>query len=263
MGRIETAFQQLKAAGHTGLIAYVTVGFPTLAETAGLVQAALAGGATIIELGVPFSDPLADGATHQRAMGVALEQGVSMKDCLEVAAALRKDGVSAPLLLMGYYNTWLSYGLERWCADAATAGIDGAIVVDLPPEEATKLHEFAHAKGLDMVFLLAPTSTDDRIEEVGKHAGGFVYCVSLTGVTGARAALPDYLPEFLARVRRHTTLPLAVGFGISQRDHVQSVGRVAEAAVVGSALTTVIEQAQPGERTAAVRAFVAELTGRA
>jgi len=261
MGRIETAFQQLKAAGHTGLIAYVTVGFPTLAETADLVRAAVEGGATIIELGVPFSDPLADGATHQRAMGVALEQGVSMRHCLEVAAALRQDGLTAPLLLMGYYNTWLSYGLERWCTDAAAAGVDGAIVVDLPPEEAAKLEEHAHAKGLDLVFLLAPTSTDDRMEEVGKHAGGFVYCVSVTGVTGARTALPPDLSDFVNRVRKHIRIPIAVGFGVSQREHVLAISKVADAVVVGSALVDVVEQSDANGRAEKLRAYVHELVG--
>ena len=256
MGRITAEFERLKAAGKTGLVMYVTVGFPNLAETPALVQAAIAGGADIIELGVPFSDPLADGATNQRANQAALENGVTMDDCLKTAAGLRQAGVTVPLVLMGYYNTWSNYGVERWCETAAAAGVDGAIVVDLPPEEAQPLLASAKANGLDVVFLLAPTSNDDRIERVAKLASGFVYCVSLAGVTGARTSLPETLPAFLQRVRAHTTLPLAVGFGISQADHVAQVGKIAEAAVVGSALTSVIEQAAPGQGPAAVQAFV-------
>ena len=138
MGRITAEFERLKAAGKTGLVMYVTVGFPNLADTPALVQAAIAGGADIIELGVPFSDPLADGATNQRANQAALENGVTMDDCLKTAASLRQAGVTVPLVLMGYYNTWSNYGVERWCETAAAAGVDGAIVVDLPPEEAQR-----------------------------------------------------------------------------------------------------------------------------
>ncbi len=261
MGRIESTFEQLKRDGRTGLVMYLSVGFPNLAETPALVEAAIAGGASIIELGVPFSDPLADGATIQRANQVALEHGVTMTDCIALARQLRAHGVTTPLVLMGYYNTWLNYGLERWCADAAAAGVDGAIIVDLPPEEAAAALAATRAKSLDLVFLLAPTSGDERIAAVGKLASGFIYCVSLAGVTGARSELPATLPEFLATVRRHTTLPLAVGFGISQAEHVTAVGKLAEAAVVGSALTQVIEQAPEGGRAAAVRAFVAGLRG--
>lgn len=261
MGRIASTFQALRAQQRTGLVVYLTVGFPSLHETPVLVQAALEGGASIIELGVPFSDPLADGATIQRANQVALEQGVTMADCLAVVRALRSQGVAAPLLLMGYYNTWLSYGLERWCTDAAAAGVDGAIIVDLPPEEAGPALQAARAHDLDLVFLVAPTSSDERLAAVGRVARGFVYCVSLTGVTGARSELPAGLPDFVARVRRHTALPLAVGFGVSRREHVQAIGQLAEAAVVGSALTQVIEQAPPGQRAAAVRGFVSGLVG--
>ena len=160
---------------------------------------------------------------------------------------------------MGYYNTYLSYGLDRFCAEASTAGADGLIAVDLPPEEADALLAAARLRGLDIVFFLAPTSTDDRMANVAAIASGFIYCVSLAGVTGARAALPEQLPDFLARVRKHTPLPLAVGFGIAAKEHVAEVGRIAEAAVVGSALIDMIDSAPAGERAAAVERFVAEL----
>lgn len=261
MGRIETTFAKLKREGRTGLVIYLVGGFPTLAETPALVKAAIEGGADIIELGVPFSDPLADGATNQRANEAALARGVTMADCLAVAKQVRADGVATPLLLMGYYNTWLNYGLDRWCADAAAAGVDGAIIVDLPPEEAGPALAAFKARALDLVFLVPPTSSEQRIEDIGKLSSGFIYCVSLTGVTGARSELPSTLPAFIERVRKHTTLPLAVGFGISRREHVTAVGKVAEAAVIGSALTAVVEQAPEGGHAAAVRAFVEGVRG--
>lgn len=260
-GRIAASFARLKAQGRTGLIAYLTVGYPSLAETPALAAALLQGGASLLELGVPFSDPLADGATIQRASVAALRQGVGMAQCLEVAQGLRKAWPGVPLILMGYYNTFLSYGLEPFCADGARAGLDGVIAVDLPPEEAGAFLEHSQPAGLDLVFLLAPTSTEERIRTVAAHAQGFIYCVSVTGVTGARARLPPQLPRFLARVRAHTSLPLAVGFGIARREHVTAVGRHADAAVVGSALLDVIDQSPPEGRVPALRGFIAELLG--
>lgn len=256
-GRIASAFDRLKQQAKTGLIAYITVGYPDLASTASLVKAAIAGGADFVELGIPFSDPLADGATHQRASAEALKHGTTMSHCLDVAREVRGQDADTPLILMGYYNTMLSYGLEKLAADAAAAGVDGVIPVDLPPEESGAFLTAAKARGLDIVFLVAPTSTDQRLKTVAENAGGFVYCVSLAGVTGARSDLPDTLPAFIARVRTQTALPLAVGFGISRREHVQAVGRIAEAAVVGSALTDVVSR---GGGPDAVTAFIKELT---
>lgn len=260
-GRIASCFARLKAEGRTGLIAYLTVGYPNLAETPVLVSAAIAGGASLIELGVPFSDPLADGATIQRASAQALEQGVSIADCFEVTKDIRGQWQGVPLVFMGYYNTFLSYGLEHFCRDAAQAGLDGAIVVDLPPEEAGALLHHARPRGVDLIFLLTPTSTEERIKKVVSLAQGFLYCVSVTGVTGAREILPAYLPSFLARIRAHSQLPLAVGFGISRREHVEAVSHLAEAAVVGSAVIEVIDRSPPDQRAAALRAYVSALVG--
>jgi tryptophan synthase alpha subunit len=216
----------------------------------------------MLELGVPFSDPLADGATIQRANFTALQHGVTTSVCLEAVRALREQGLEVPVLLMGYYNPILAYGLEGFAVDAAAAGVDGLIVVDLPPEEAGPLQEACRARGLDLVYLLAPTSTPERVALVARQASGFVYCVSVTGVTGARSALPPELPAFVERVRSETTLPLAVGFGISDREHVEAVGRIAEVAVVGSALIDVIDSSPAQEREARVRAYVEVLAGR-
>lgn len=263
MSRIGETMARLRAEGRLGLIAYLTVGYPDVESTLQLVPALAAGGADMVELGVPFSDPLADGATIQRASHHALGQGVTVAACLDVVRRLRKRGLTIPLLLMGYYNPILAYGVEALPRDAAGTGADGLIVVDLPPEEALPVQTACAGRGLDLVYLLAPTSSDERIALVAGQASGFVYCVSLTGVTGARRDLSGGLGEFLARVRRHTSLPLAVGFGISRAEHVQAVaGLGADAAVIGSAIIDLIDRTPPGERPEELREYLAALGGR-
>ncbi len=257
--RIAAAFARVTAEGRTALMPFATAGYPSLAMTEQLVPALVRGGADLIEIGVPFSDPLADGATVQRASQGALANGVRLADCLPLAERLRRaHGVTVPLVLMGYYNPILQYGPARLAADAAAAGVDGFIVPDLPTEESDELLAACRAHGRDLIFLLAPTSTDERIANVAARASGFVYCVSLTGVTGARNALPD-LAAYLARVRRHTPLPLAVGFGVSTAEHVRLVGAVADGAVVASALIDHLDRLPESEQPAAAEAFVAAL----
>ncbi len=259
MGRIDNVFAELKAQGKTGIIAYLTVGFPDVDSTRALVPAIVDAGADMIELGVPFSDPLADGTTVQRSSQAALRNGVTLATCLEVCGDLRKRLPLVPLLLMPYYNPILAYGVDRFAERAQAAGVDGVIVPDLPPEEAGPLLEACRSHGIEVIFLLAPTSTDARMDAVARSAGGFIYCVSLTGVTGARSDLSAGLPDFLERVRRHSDIPLAVGFGISTSEHVRMVGKHANAAIVGSALIQALEQAQPEERVERAREFVAGL----
>ncbi|MFH1485616.1 MAG: tryptophan synthase subunit alpha [Chloroflexota bacterium] len=259
MSRLASTFARLKGEGRTGIIAYLTVGYPDVQSTISLVSALEASGADIIELGVPFSDPLADGVTIQRASFHALRQGITPEVCLEVCKSVRDAGVQVPLVLMGYYNPFLSMGLESFAAKAAQAQIDGVIVPDLPPEEAGPLQQLCLAKEIDIIFMLAPTSTDERIARICHVATGFVYCVSLTGVTGARQELALGLPDFLARVRCHTHLPLAVGFGISTGAHVEAIGQYAEAVVVGSALINVVREAPPDERLSMVKEFIRNL----
>ncbi|MBI4328944.1 MAG: tryptophan synthase subunit alpha [Chloroflexi bacterium] len=262
MSRIEETFARLRRQGRIGLIAFLTTGFPDVASTLSLVPAALEGGADIVELGVPFSDPLADGTTIQRASAAALEQGVTLQTCLEVVGEMRRRGVAAPLLLMGYYNPFLHYGLEAFAKQAAGAGADGVIVPDLPPEAAHPFREALSPCGVDLVFLLAPTSTEERIKQAAQLASGFLYCVSLTGVTGARAALSTAAHDLVSRVRRLSDLPIAVGFGISRPEHVQALRGKADAAVVGSALIDAIEKAPPDERAQRVKALMKELSGQ-
>jgi len=253
----------LRQQRRLGLLAYLTVGYPDVAATLRLVPALAAGGADMVELGVPFSDPLADGATIQRASHHALQQGVTPAACLDVVQQLRQRGLAIPLLLMGYYNPILAYGIEDFARDAAAAGADGLITVDLPPEEAAGVQTACAGRGLDLIYLLAPTSSDERIALVAARASGFIYCVSLTGVTGARGQLPSGLAKFLARVQRYTALPLAVGFGISRPHQVQTLARLgAQAAVIGSAIIDLIDRTPAEKREERVREYVEVVTGR-
>ncbi|MCS7255471.1 MAG: tryptophan synthase subunit alpha [Thermomicrobium sp.] len=262
--RIAETFAVLRARGELGIIPYLTIGYPERESALELVPALVRGGACAIELGIPFSDPLADGVTIQRASHVALQNGVTVRYCLETAARLREAGVDVPFVFMGYFNPLLQYGLERFVRACVEVGVDGVIVPDLPPIESDELHALCRAAGRDLIFMVAPTSTERHLREVAARASGFLYCVSLTGVTGARDRLPDDLPAFLQRVRAVTDLPLALGFGISRPDHVAQAHALVDAVVVGSALLDRIAAAEPGGRAAAAEAFIAWLrTGTA
>jgi tryptophan synthase alpha chain len=259
MSRIAETFTRLKSTGRTAVMPYLMTGFPERDSALELMPALEAAGADLFELGVPFSDPLADGATVQRAGERALANGVRLSFCIETVAALRARGVAAPIVMMGYYNPLLQYGLARFAADAAAAGADGLIVPDLPPEEAAECQAACRANGLDLILMITPTTTDERIAQITRLASGFIYCVSVTGVTGARRELWDGLPAFLERVRRHTSLPLVVGFGISSAAHVRQVGQHAAGAIIGSAMVSAIEAAAPGQQAEAATTFLRSL----
>lgn len=261
-GRIEAAFAGMKADRRTGFVAFLTVGYPDVESTLRFVPALIEGGADIIELGIPFSDPLAEGPTIQRSSYHALQRGVTPTVCLDVAAKLRAHGVEAPLVPMGYYNPLLAYGLDAFMRDAASAGVDGLIVVDLPPEESAAVREACFANNIRLIYLLAPTSTDERIKRVAGLASGFIYCVSVTGVTGARDGLSPGLEGFVKRVRTQTDLPIAVGFGISHPKHFLAVGSIADAAVIGSAIIDEIDKYGPSEQAARLREYAEVVTGR-
>ncbi len=248
--RIKNAFTQ----GRPAFMPYSVLGYPSRPGSLEVVKALTEAGADLLELGLPFSDPLADGPTIQAATQKSLENGTTVKECLAMVRQLRQEGVDTPALLMGYVNPMLAYGLEQFVADAAAAGVDGLIVPDLPPEEAGELEALGQQHGLAMVYLLAPTSTPDRIKLVAEKSQGFIYLVALTGVTGARAELPPDLTDFIARVRAETDTPLAVGFGIGNGEQARAVGRLAEGVIVGSAL---VERA--GESVEAVRNLAGEL----
>lgn len=239
MTRIERCFAALKASGSGGLVCFVTAGDPDLETSRRIVLELDRSGADIVELGVPFSDPMADGPSIQASSMRALEAGANVTAVLELVGAIRKDS-DLPLALMTYYNPIRQYGLERFAGDAASAGVDGVIVTDLTPEEAGDWKSCAERSGVNTIFLLAPTSTDARIEKVAGLASGFIYCVSRTGVTGARKELATGVRELVERIRARSDLPIAVGFGISKPEHVREVCEYANAAVVGSALVDLI-----------------------
>lgn len=261
MNRIAEVFARCKAENRIALMPYLMVGYPERESALELALAFEAVGADLFELGVPFSDPLADGATIQRAAERALHNGVRLPDCLETATALRQRGLQAPLVMMGYFNPFLQYGMERLCADAARSGVDGLIIPDLPPEEAAEASTACKAHGLDLIYLVAPTTPDERIRQIVAIASGFIYCVALTGVTGARRQLWSGLPDFLHRVRQHTELPLVVGFGISTPEHVRQVSEYADGAIVASALVNTLDSLAPEERVEGATAFVRDLKG--
>lgn len=230
--RIANAFQ----SRHIAFMPYSVLGYPTPEMSLQVVQTLVAAGADLLELGVPFSDPLADGPTIQAATQRALENGVTLAGCIAMVAGLRAHGVETPALLMGYVNPILAYGVKRFVADSAAAGVDGFIVPDLPPEEAGELEEACGQHGLALVYLLAPTSPPERIALVAEKSQGFIYLVSLTGVTGARETLPPGLADFVERVRAVTRKPLAVGFGIGSGQQARAVAQLADGVIVGSAL---------------------------
>ena len=260
--RIKESFAAIKQEGRTGLIVFLTAGFPDKQATLELVPALVEAGADAVELGFPFSDPLGEGPVIQQSSFLALQQETTLSDCLDMVEELREQVPDTPLVLMGYYNPIYSFGLEKFAERAQESGVDGLITVDLPHSEATPLAAQCAARGIHIVPLLAPTSTDDSIRESCADAGGFIYCISVTGVTGTRDEVSGRGIELVERVRPHTSLPLTVGFGISQREHVETVCREAEAAVVGSALVRVMLESPRDQLVARASELVAELAGR-
>ena len=241
--RISKRFAELRASAELGIVTYITAGDPSLDATLRFVLTLAEAGADVIELGVPFSDPLADGPTIQRASERALKAGTTLAGVLELVRRIRKSS-QVPLVLFSYYNPILQMGLEKFASAAASAGADGVLATDLTPEESEDYRRIMRLHNLDTIFLGAPTSTDERLAKIAACSSGFLYLISRTGVTGAKDALPDDLPELLRRTRGVTPLPIAVGFGISLPGHVSVLGGLADAAVVGSALVSEIEKAK-------------------
>ncbi len=237
MSRIASVFRP----GHKALIAYITVGYPNMSTTLEVASVLSGNGCDIIELGIPFSDPLADGVTIQQASYQALQQGVTPQVCLEVAYQLRQN-LATPLVFMTYYNPVFNFGVEAFCQASTAAGIDGLIVPDLPLEEGAELEVITQKHNLDLIYLLAPTSTEERISMVANRSQGFIYLVSITGVTGARQTLPPELDGFVKRVRQKARQPLYVGFGISTPEQARRVGKVADGVIVGSRLIQLMEE---------------------
>ncbi len=259
MNRIDQTFEQLKEQKRAALMPYLPLGYPTPAISRQLIRAVADAGADIIELGVPFSDPLADGPVIQRATQIALQYGMTMQKCLESARVARDDGVTCPLVLMGYYNPILRFGFEKIADAARAACVDGFIAPDLPPEEANEFDAACRARKLDLIFLAAPTSTAARLQKIGAATRGFLYLVSVTGVTGARDAVTADLNAFVARARAATDKPVCVGFGIANAESARAVAQIADGVIVGSALVARI--GDPATAVAAAREFIAELRG--
>jgi tryptophan synthase alpha chain len=251
--RISQRFVELRASGELGIIAYITAGDPSLDATHKFVLALAEAGADVIELGIPFSDPLADGPTIQRASERALRAGTTLAGVLDLVCRIRQSS-QVPLVLFGYFNPIFQMGLEKFAAAASSAGADGVLVTDLTPEESVDYRHILATHHLDTVFLGAPTSTDERLSTIAAVTSGFLYLISRTGVTGAKDSLPDELPALLRRARAVTNVPIAVGFGISLPGHVSVLGGLADAAVIGSALVSEIENAKSVDAAAAALA---------
>ena len=233
---LEAMFRRAQSENRAAFLPYFPIGYPTYDASLRTIEAMAGAGVDGFEVGIPFSDPIADGPTIQAATQIALENGTTVRQCLDAVRALRDRGVSQPMLMMGYANPVVAYGTDSFIRDARQAGADGLIVPDLPPEEASMFADSCAREGMALVFMLAPTSNDKRIELVAANATGFIYVVSLTGITGARAELPGYLRDFIARLRRGTDMPLVMGFGISTPEHARQVSELTDGFIVGSAL---------------------------
>jgi len=257
VNRIDAFFDKNRPIKRKALVAYLTVGYPNIDATLEIAIALVDSGCDIIEMGIPFSDPLADGATIQRASQRALEAGITPGKCLEVAAKLRKR-VDIPLLFMGYYNPMLHYGFDKFCIASHKAGIDGFIVPDLPPDEGSEAEAIMKKHGLDLVYLVAPTSSSqERLKFIADRAQGFIYVVSLKGVTGARSTMSTDLEDFISRIRKITDKPLCVGFGISTPEQAQRAAGLADGVIIGSRILDIIEKSK--RPAADVKVFIADV----
>ncbi|CAN5618899.1 tryptophan synthase subunit alpha [soil metagenome] len=261
--RTTRLFAETGKAERAAIMPYMPVGWPELDDTERAVAALVRGGADLIEIGMPFSDPIADGPTVQRVTQRALRNGVTTEIALDHIRGLRQNqGLEVPLIAMGYYNPILAYGIERFARDAREAGADGFIVPDLPPEESDELLAACVDNGLHLVYMLAPTSTEERFEAILERASGFIYLVSVVGITGARDRLWEGLPDYVARVRRHTSLPLALGFGISSHAQVVEAEGLVDGVIFASAMLNHLEQCSSEHLPAEIERYMRTLLGR-
>ncbi len=256
MSRIESVFQELKRSGRKALVPYVTAGYPHPSVTLPLMHAMVEAGADVIELGVPFSDPMADGPVIQRAGELALKHGVGLVHVLDMVAQFRKHNAATPIVLMGYANPVEAMGRDAFASAAATAGVDGVIVVDYPPEECAEFASLLRSKSLDLIFLLAPTSTDERVAQVASLASGYIYYVSLKGITGASNLDLTDVAANIKRIRSKTNLPVGVGFGIRDGVTARAICDLADAAIIGTRIIQEIDVAGPGEIPTRIGGFL-------
>ena len=251
--RIDLKLLEVKSENRPALVPYLTVGYPSIKLSAEIALKTLVSGADMLELGIPFSDPIADGPTIQKTGFKALENGVSLSVCMDVLTKVREENNDSPIIFMGYFNPFLQYGLERFMGDASDRGLDGLIIPDLPMEESVVISEQCRKNGIHHIPLLAPTSTKERIKSSCEQAGGFIYCVSLTGVTGARDGLSKGVENLVERIRIHTNLPVLVGFGVSQKKDVEMIS---DGAVVGSAFLDHIANSTEGSEISSAGEFI-------
>lgn len=254
--RIDLKLLEVKSENRPALVPYLTVGYPSIKLSAEIALKTLVSGADMLELGIPFSDPIADGPTIQKTGFKALENGVSLSVCMDVLTKVREENNDSPIIFMGYFNPFLQYGLERFMGDASDRGLDGLIIPDLPMEESVVISEQCRKNGIHHIPLLAPTSTKERIKSSCEQAGGFIYCVSLTGVTGARDGLSKGVENLVERIRIHTNLPVLVGFGVSQKKDVEMISKFADGAVVGSAFLDHIANSSEGSEISSAGEFI-------
>jgi tryptophan synthase len=259
---LSKVFSECAKNGRPAFVAYMMAGYQSAQETVPTMLALQEGGADIIELGVPFTDPIADGPTIQIANQMALQNKITAKDCFQFIRSARSAGVHVPIVLMGYYNPILNYGEVNYVKDASAAGANGFIVVDLPPEEAEAFREHCNHYKMSYIPLICPTTSDHRVRQISSLADTFIYCLSINGITGERAELPEHLSSFISRVRSITKLPLAVGFGISNRRHFELVGKVADGVVIGSAIVRALSSGPVDDQPTRARSFAESVTGR-
>ena len=259
MSKITTLFQELKTSGKKGLIPFITAGDPDPKLTVELMHAMVRGGANIIELGVPFSDPMADGPVIQRSSERALALGVTLHGCLDMVKEFRKNDANTPVVLMGYANPVEQMGAERFAIEANAAGVDGVLIVDYPPEECVDFAARMRIAGVDPIFLLAPTSSPLRIKEAAKIASGYIYYVSMRGVTGASHLNTQDVASIIPKIREETPIPIAVGFGINDAESARTVSKTADAVVIGSRIIRILEDAAPGQAVQSLENFIREI----
>lgn len=254
--RIDILLSKSVAEGRPVLSPFITIGYPDKQKSIDMGIAILKHGGDMLELGVPFSDPLADGPTIQKTSFKAIQNGINLSKCIDAASAIRNANSNAPLILMGYLNPFLHYGFERFASNASEAGIDGLIIPDVPAEEAQPYLEICDSKNINFIPLLAPTSTDSRIEQSCKNARGFIYCVSVTGITGARTNMSNNLQLLVSKIRKFTELPILVGFGISTKKHFQDVTQFADGAIIASAMLDAVNSAPSEDPVITVSKFI-------
>jgi len=259
MSKIHTLFSELKKTGKKGLIPFITAGDPDPSLTVDLMHALVRGGANIIELGVPFSDPMADGPVIQRSSERALQHGVTLQICLDMVQEFRQSDANTPVVLMGYANPVEQMGAERFAKEAKSAGVDGVLIVDYPPEECVDFAARMRIAGIDPIFLLAPTSSLERIKEAAKIASGYIYYVSMRGVTGASHLNTQDVASILPKIREETGIPIAVGFGIHDAVSAKAVSKTADAVVIGSRIIRLLEESPPGQAVQSLETFIREI----